>query len=138
MPLKEQRNFNKELLDTALLIIAGGSNSGNDFTGDSTDAEATRILAQTTGSVAVLLNQVPNGRITFEEDTAFPGGRSGNGCKEIMLQSQAGNFPGKNTKKVGKLSTPTKIIHTQPNFISFRINLVQINILTNCFNQRVE
>ena len=69
VPLKEQRNFNKELLDTALLIIAGGSNSGNDFTGDSTDAEATRILAQTTGSVAVLLNQVPNGRITVDQET---------------------------------------------------------------------
>ena len=34
-------------------------------------------MAQSTGSVAVLLNQIPNGRITFEEDTAFPGGRSG-------------------------------------------------------------
>ena len=82
VPLKEQRNYNTDLLDTALMIIAGGSNNGNNFTGDSTDAQATRILAQTTGSVAVLLNQVPNGRITFEEDTAFPGGRQGNGCNE--------------------------------------------------------
>ena len=57
---------------------------------------------------------------------------------EYLQQSRAGNFPGKNPKKVGKLSTPTKIIPTHPNFISFRINLGQINILTNCFNQRVE
>ena len=33
---------------------------------------------------------------------------------KIYIQSRAGNFPGKNPKKVGKLSTPTEIIHTHP------------------------
>ena len=68
VPNPNQRNFKKELEDTAMLIIAGGSNNNNNFTGDSADATAAKFIAQSMGTVGVLLNQIPNGRVEFEED----------------------------------------------------------------------
>ena len=53
VPLKENRNYNQNLTDAAMMIIAGGSNGNGKFEGNSTDANAAKLLAQTTGGVAV-------------------------------------------------------------------------------------
>ena len=74
VPLESQKNYKKELADTAILIIAGGSNNDNPG-GQGADAEAAHLLAKNTGSVVVLLNQIPNGSVKFAED----GGRSRSG-----------------------------------------------------------
>ena len=82
IPNPSQRNFKKQLQDSAMLLIAGGSNNNNDFNGTSADATAAMLFAQSTGSVTVLLNQIPNGRVEFEEDKDENGNqrsRSGDG-----------------------------------------------------------
>ena len=67
VPLESQKNYKKELADTAILIIAGGSNNDNPG-GQGADAEAAHLLAKNTGAVVVLLNQIPNGSVKFAED----------------------------------------------------------------------
>ena len=68
VPAETARDFEPELLDSAIMIIAGGGNNDNDFQGDSADANLALGFSRGMGVVSVLLNQVPNGHCSFAED----------------------------------------------------------------------
>ena len=51
VPSDQARDFDPELLDTALLIVAGGGNNDNDYDGTSDDATLSQYLARQIGAV---------------------------------------------------------------------------------------
>jgi hypothetical protein len=58
------RNYNKNLLDTAILLIDGGDNGRMTTfpTDDDLFVRYTRLLAEQTGSVTAILKNIPNQR----------------------------------------------------------------------------